>query len=339
MSVLKLKKSLMLIGKLGIATAVLWFLVHSAQIKPELFTHFFQQPLLSLSIICILLGMIAICAWRWQTLNTSQGIHLSFKETLTATYLGAAFNYVLPGSVGGDVVRMYYVFKKNPQKKGSAMLAVFFDRVMGFIAVFITISLVALLSMDTFRLQPKLFYLLSLCALFCFSVLAVFSLFLFLPEKIGLAEWLSRRFPANRWVKRLVSLLNAMSNFRLSKVVILKCLFLSVLNQMMIVCTVLIIAKIMGLPVISFVDYALAMGITQIVNLIPLTPGGVGIGEMAFANILQLMNPGVIGAFATIFFTYRVISIVTYLPGIIYYIPRFVLLKQRTELEETAAQA
>ena len=43
------------------------------------------------------------------------------------------------------------------------------------------------------------------------------------------------------------------------------------------------------------------IGVTQIVNLIPIAPGGFGVGEAAFAKVLTLMNPGVLGFYATIF--------------------------------------
>ena len=338
MSQIKLKTSLLLLGKFAISITVLWFLIHSAQLKPGMFVQFFHQPTLSLAVILLILTMIVLGAWRWHLLNNSQGIHLTYSETVTASYLGAAFNYLLPGSVGGDVVKMYYVFKKNPQKKSTILLTVFFDRVIGFIAVFLTISFVAILGMDTFRDQPKLFGLLVLCTVFCICTLAVFPIFLFLPERIGLTRWLSQRFPSNKLIKHLVSLLNAMNKFRLSIKVTVKCLAISVLVQTLMVCTVMLIAKMLAFPGIAFSDYTLAMGITQIVNLIPITPGGVGIGEMAFANILKLLNPNVVGAFATIFFTFRVMSILTYLPGVIYYIPRFILLKQQSKLEESTAQ-
>ncbi|TAK77587.1 MAG: flippase-like domain-containing protein [Gammaproteobacteria bacterium] len=323
---IKRKPKILLVCKIAISIIILWFLIHSTQLKPELFTQLFHQPLLSLEVVLVLLSLIVIGAWRWQILNASQDIHLSFIKTLSATYLGAAFNYVLPGSVGGDLIRMYYVFKKKPQKKGSAMLSVFFDRVMGFVAVFLIICLIALFKMDTVMQHPQLFYLLSICTVFCFSILSIFLILLFLPGKVNFLGWFSRRSSV------LASFLPARNNFRLSKAVFCKCLLTSILSQVLMVCAVLLIARIMNLPPIAFSDYALAMGMTQIVNLIPITPGGVGIGEMMFAHTLQLLNPGAVGAFATIFFTYRIISIVTYLPGVVFYIPRFILLKQQAEV-------
>lgn len=330
---IKFKKLILLTSKLLIAIVILWFLIHSAQLKPELFAHLFLHPFLTFEIVAILFSLILVGAWRWHILNALQGIHLSPAETISATYLGAAFNYILPSSVGGDVVRMYYAIKKNPLKKSLAMLSVFFDRAIGLLAVFVMICIISLIRLDTFKQYPQLLYLVSTCTFFCLGALFIFSILIFLREKISIAKWLNSRFPDNKLIKPFIAFFDAINKFRLTTSAVTKCLLISIINQLLLVCCVFIIAKIMGLPAISFADYALAMSITQIVNLIPLTPGGVGIGEMAFAHILQLLNPGVTGAFATIFFTYRILSILTYLPGFIVYIPQFIALKQRDKLE------
>jgi uncharacterized membrane protein YbhN (UPF0104 family) len=60
----------------------------------------------------------------------------------------------------------------------------------------------------------------------------------------------------------------------------------------------------------------LALVIGQVANLVPLTPGGVGIGEAAFANVLLIINPGLTAAYATVFFALRLISTAAYLPGV-----------------------
>lgn len=100
-----------------LALAVLFFLIHKSQIKFELFTSVFQQPFLFFCCICLFLIIIALSAQRWHLLNSAQQINLGFWRTLTPTYIGVAFNNLLPGAIGGDLVRTYYLFKKEPDKK------------------------------------------------------------------------------------------------------------------------------------------------------------------------------------------------------------------------------
>jgi len=308
------KKSLLFIGKLCLATAALWFLMHTTQLKLELFTHLLHAPLLLTSIIALFFLMMLINTWRWRTLNTAQGIHLNFLNTIIPTYLGAAFNNLLPGSIGGDLVRLHYLFKKIPEKKSGALLSILFDRITGLMGIFVIISLLAIFQFRFFTQQHELFYLFILCTAACASGLIVFTTLLIMPNK-----W----WPQARWVKPFLPLLEAIAIYRTNKLSIIKCLIMSIFIQLLIVSAIILIAKIMDLPSIPFSDYAIAMGVTQIVNLIPVTPGGVGIGEIAFANILLLLNPGTNAAYATTFLAYRLMSMLTYLPGVLCYIPSF----------------
>lgn len=331
------KESLLTLVKMAISLAVLWFLIHVSQIKLELLTNFFHQPDLFIIVIFMFLMMVVISAWRWEILNITQGIHLGYLNTLKASYFGAAFNNVLPGAVGGDIVRLYYVFNKVSQKKSKALLAVFFDRIMGFLAVFASIIFAGAAKINSFNQNPELFYLFLTCVIFCLSVLVAFSVLLLLSRRINISAWLNKRFSNYTLAKSLMSFVETVSHFQMTKTAIVKCIFISLGMQSLIVSTVLMIAKIIGLPEINFSDYMIAVGITQIVNLIPITPGGIGLGEMAFANILAILNPGITAAFATIFFAYRVISALAYLPGLIWCLSKFVLLKRRNTIEEEIA--
>ncbi|MCW5583458.1 MAG: flippase-like domain-containing protein, partial [Gammaproteobacteria bacterium] len=138
-----------------------------------------------------------------------------------------------------------------------------------------------------------------------------------LPEKIGLSTWLSERYSSKKWVKPILSLLDALRIFRHSKVTIVKCLVISFVIQMIIAITCLLIANMLAFPPVSLFDLVIAVGVAQIVALIPIAPGGFGVSETAFANVLTLLNPTVTASYATIFLAYRIISILPYLPGAI----------------------
>lgn len=320
--------------KVLLAIIVLFFLIHSTQIKFELFASILHKPFLFFCAILMFLLMVVLCAKRWHSLNSAQGINLSLIYTITPTYLGFAFNNVLPGAIGGDFVRLYYLFKKIPQQKSAALISLFLDRLFGFLGLVIAVCFVAISRLHQLNEEPQLFYLLFTFTVLCIGVLIAFITLMVLPQRIGIIEWLRQRFPHQRWSASLVTLLEAVRIYRAPKAVIIECLLISIIIQILVAITITIIASIMDFPSIAFSDYIIAIGITQIVNLIPMTPGGIGIGEMAFANILLFLNPGKSVAFATIFLAYRLISILTYLPGVICYVPRFVLLKQKSHLQE-----
>jgi uncharacterized membrane protein YbhN (UPF0104 family) len=65
-------------------------------------------------------------------------------------------------------------------------------------------------------------------------------------------------------------------------------------------------------------DSGIAATLTQIANILPLTPCGIGIGEAAFDRILSLLtSSGVAVGYGSIFLTFRVLGIVVTLPGVL----------------------
>lgn len=323
--------------KILLTVIIFWLLAHNAQLKLGLFYTIFEKPFSTLTIILLCYLMVILHTWRWYRLNLVQGIDLSFFRTLLPTYLGIAFNTVLPGSVGGDFVRLYYVLKKFPQQKSNAVLAILIDRVVGLMGIFVIACLLAPYYLDVFRQNTTLYYLLLVCVSVCVAGAILFlALALLLSEKIGVVNWLVRKCHSLPWLKPLTALIQAVQIYRNAKLVILESMSVSILTQLLLLVVVVMLSNMMGLPKLSLLDYMLALVIGQVANLIPLTPGGVGIGEAAFANIILVLHPGMTAAYATIFFALRLLSTLAYLPGVFIGIFGFHLLDKRqlsTEIE------
>ena len=65
-----------------------------------------------------------------------QSIKIGFRPALRLHFLGLFYNNCLPGAIGGDLPRAWYV-TKHTDKKLEAALSVFVDRVIGLIGMFI----------------------------------------------------------------------------------------------------------------------------------------------------------------------------------------------------------
>lgn len=316
------RRHLLLILKLLLAAALFLFLIHNAQFKPALLLQFFSHPDVLAAVVALFMLQVVLVSMRWSLLNTAQQVTLNFYNTFAATYIGAAFNNILPGSVGGDFVRWFYLVKKIPDKKSAILFSVFLDRILGLVGVII-VALIFSSRMHVVSQNPNLYYPLLLFALLCMGLLAAFFIMIFIAGKKQLDHFFLQRFPAQQWAKRAAAFFNALKTYHISKSAITKCLLLSLIIQIVMGMTVKIIAEMMGFSGVSLTDYIVASGLTLVVNLIPATPGGVGIGEMAFANILILLNPGTNAAFATVYFAYRLMCTLSYLPGVICIIPAY----------------
>ena len=87
-------------------------------------------------------GTQAVSAARWQLLARPLGFQEPFGRYLGYYYVGMFFNLVLPTSIGGDVVRAWYLDGKSGRRP-KAFLSVIADRVSG-VLVLLLLALVAL---------------------------------------------------------------------------------------------------------------------------------------------------------------------------------------------------
>jgi uncharacterized membrane protein YbhN (UPF0104 family) len=105
--------------------------------------------------------------------------------------------------------------------------------------------------------------------------------------------------------------------YKNSKIVLLESIVVSVLCQITLLIAIILVNHVMGLPRVSVFDFMLAIIISQVVSHLPITPGGIGVGEASFANTLILLHPQSATAYATVYLAVRIISGVAYLPGVI----------------------
>lgn len=80
---------------------------------------------------------------RWSLLLIAQKIYINYFQALRLHFLGLFYNNCLPGSMGGDLLRAWYV-TSHTEKKVEAALSVFVDRAIG-LASTIALALLAYL--------------------------------------------------------------------------------------------------------------------------------------------------------------------------------------------------
>jgi uncharacterized membrane protein YbhN (UPF0104 family) len=73
---------------------------------------------------------------RWTLLLKAQSIKIGFWAAFRLHLLGLFYNNCLPGAIGGDLPRAWYI-TKHTEKKLEAALSVFVDRVIGLIGMLI----------------------------------------------------------------------------------------------------------------------------------------------------------------------------------------------------------
>ena len=72
-----------------------------------------------------------LMAFRWWVMLRTLGIYIPFFTTLHLHFHGLFFNNFLPGSIGGDFIRAWYVTKHHESKRLQSAMSVFVDRFTG----------------------------------------------------------------------------------------------------------------------------------------------------------------------------------------------------------------
>lgn len=93
-------------------------------------------PLFFGGIIVTFITSQVILASRWWLLLRTQQIHINIWAAVRLHFLGLFYNNCIPGSIGGDLVRAWYV-TKHTDRRFEAVLSVFVDRFVGLTGSFI----------------------------------------------------------------------------------------------------------------------------------------------------------------------------------------------------------
>jgi uncharacterized protein (TIRG00374 family) len=124
------KGHLSLIARIAVATAaILWVLW--GQNWHELAAVFrnLSPWYFGLSVVVFAAAQVII-AVRWWLLLRAQSIHIEVLAAVRLFYLGLFYNNVMPGAVGGDLIKAWYV-TKHTEKRLEGALSVFVDRGVG----------------------------------------------------------------------------------------------------------------------------------------------------------------------------------------------------------------
>ncbi|MBI3726479.1 flippase-like domain-containing protein [bacterium] len=273
--------------KLAFAAGIVTFLVLKGAIVPSEVAGAFRTPTWFLEALLLVFACIVIITERWRLLLRIEGIELSFKDAFKLTIVGQFFNNVLPGSVTGDLVKMYYIGRKNPELRAEAWATVMIDRVVGLAALVYLAWASALVNMD-FVYAPGRGPLVLTFYGMCTAVAGFTGVILFLAlgvgRKSGFADRVRSRLPES--VRRGY---RAFIRLGERKMTLLASFLLGVLSHTLLVIIGMKIGQdALGDTDLSWKSYFFVVPVGLFVNSVPIpVPGGIGVGEGAFAKLFE----------------------------------------------------
>lgn len=315
---MKSRKLIVGLIKFAVAVGLIGFLFHKGLLNvDELKELIHVGPIL---VGAALAGLtIVIQGFRWRALLECQGVQISFFESFRLCLIGLFFNFALPGSIGGDVVRGYYIAQRNPDRKIQGILAVVLDRVVGLYAM-IVISLMAILFNLSFVLKDARLQSFSFATFLVFLAMSIFALAAF-SMRIALllrVEWVLGRLPfSQKWL----SMFKGLQNYRGHRQVLVSTFFMSLISTFGSIVFMMMVGWWTDQPV-SVGTYFFAVPLGFIAASLPIAPAGLGVGQIAFLVLFQIFSGKETAVGQTGITAFQVLLVGWALVGAFFYIQR-----------------
>lgn len=228
------------------------------------------------------LVLASLCvATRWWRLLGLNDCATSWWNAFRYTYSGLFFNAVVPGINGGDVARAVAVVRDHPDRRSDAFMTVVVDRVLGLVGMVCVGTALVLASderLDSLKLPVALFCMAVLLGAGLFFNAAVRRIVRF-EQLVGALPQGERLLRLDAGARRLIA--------RPGEVAV--ALVLSFGNHFFNGLAVYTAAIALG-TTLGFQDWMATMAIANTLAAVPLSPGGLGVGEVMFGSLAELLG-------------------------------------------------
>ena len=273
-------------------------------------THPFQLTLLLTLYLCLMLNNNL----RWYILLKALSVKTSFKDTFKLSLVGLFFNYAMPGGVGGDIVKGYYILKNQKNRKIETAMSIFLDRFAGLYAMVIVGLLTLCFYVFNTVQHPYQTQLngLLFSILLIFLILSVVLAICFSPHFYKICQKFLSKIPLAMLRQNEDLIVLKFSYF-------IKAMGLSALTLMICIIFFQASAHFMGFTLPFFI-YLYAVPLSFVCMALPVSPGGIGIGQVAALALFSWglgketpVGPVVISAFQIIGFLWGLVGAIIYL--------------------------
>lgn len=269
----KIKNILKFIITLGI----LFLVVLTFDVKPELLLSRIKDIKFLIVVFFIPLFILPIISGnRWKLFLRQLDIEEKVFSLIKINWISIFQGLILPSSQGQDVLRIYYIEKRHPQKRGSAGSTIIIERMIGFVLLALLSLLFSFFNKEIPN-QKELILIIGLITFFLFLVIA------FLLNK-RLHGYLSKKSFSNKYLQKAYDyfdkIYKAIAYFPYRKV-LFSSIILILLFQLSTIISVYLIFKAYGFDIPLYKHISL-YPIISILSMIPITISGLGIREGFF---------------------------------------------------------
>ena len=318
MSINPRTKSLVIfLAKVAVAATLITWLVRSGVLKFDALKIFWQKPILLVADLALFAFALVTGTLRWRTLLVLAGAKIPFWRAMQLQLTALFFNVVVPGNVGGDVVKALYVARdEDPSKRTTILLLVFVERLIGLGALVLVASIVAVLNGSMLWQNPQLRQLAMAVAFLGVCTLVGPALFVLAMRRAGdrLEAWTTGTTIIAKLANRLVASARLLSA---GPKHLLYALFPSMIAHTATILFFTVLTRVILAEDVPFSSVATVYPLGILTMILPISPAGLGVGHAAFDFLYKMIG---LHDGATVFNVYLIGILTPCLSGVIPYL-------------------
>ncbi len=248
-------------------------------------------------------------SYRLVLMVAIQGLRLAYWNALKLTFAGNFFNFALPGTTGGDLVKAYYI-SYYTHDKTEVVTTIFLDRAIGLLSVVLLATGPLLLYWD-----PEKFGYLAVALTIIFACLAAGGVVIFsgrIRKALRLSE-LVGKLPMGQQLLRIGRATVALRHHPWH---VAGALTLSLVLQAVVVLSAFVLARALHMHG-DLLTYFVYVAIGFLIAAIPSSPQAIGVMEAAYVHFFTQSGLNTASQAVALALGVRLVQLVWALPGVL----------------------
>jgi glycosyltransferase 2 family protein len=279
-----------LAGKVVLAALLITFLLRSGSLDFNQLKVFGRRPLLMLANVGLSALGILVGALRWSLLLRLANVRIPLRRAIQLQMTALFFNTAIPGGVGGDLVKSGYAAREaEPGKRAIVFLVVLVERMLGLAGLVIVAGIVILLRGPVLWNDPQLRPVaLTVAALAGLTVAGPLAFVVVLHTSgARLERWTSGPSRIAKLASRLVAAARLVSS---RPKYLATALGLSMVLHAVSMGFFTALASAITAQDVPYSAIASVFPIGILTVLVPISPGGIGVGHVAFDKLFAIIG-------------------------------------------------
>ncbi len=248
----------------------------------QVFAHRVDFGLFGLAFVIYVVALVCTFV-RWFTLVRALDLPFRLLDAIKLGFIGNIFNLVIPGAVGGDVIKAVFLARAHPTRKAKAVASMVIDRLLGLAGLFVLAGVAAAFAFGRANDQVKILIGIVWALLAC-GLTGLFVLFQ--PRLYPLLDRLTGGRP--KLVKILKELESAAGAYRSNAKLVVACLIASACIHSIYVVAFYVASRAVFDQIPSFGEHFLIVPLVLFSTAVPLPFGALGLTEIVSGRLFAL---------------------------------------------------